>query len=91
MKRPRYFMLVHYVLPALKHDKIVEVLDCYTSVLCAEQMTELYLVTNFMRLDLHQLIKTNKQRPSDMRIITASHITHFLYQIFRALKFIHSA
>ena len=54
-------MPVHYVLPPLKHDKIVEVLDCYTSVLCAEQMTELYLVTNFMRLDLHQLIKTNKQ------------------------------
>ena len=66
-------------------------LDCYTSALCAEQMTELYLVTNLMRLDLHQLIKTNKQRPSDMRIITASHIAHLLYQIFRALKFIHSA
>ena len=91
MKRPRYFMLVHYVLPPLKHDKIVHVLDCYTAALCAEQITELYLVTNFMRLDLHQLIKTNKQRPSDMRIITASHIIHFLYQIFRALKFIHSA
>ena len=75
-------MLVHYVLPSLKHDKIVEVLDCYTSVLCAEQMTELYLVANFMRLDLHQLIKTNKERPSDMRIIIASHTTHFLYQIF---------
>ncbi|CAF3157165.1 unnamed protein product [Rotaria socialis] len=79
------------ILPPLKHDNIVQVLDCYTSALCAEQMSELYLVTNLMRLDLHQLIKTNKQRPSDMRIISASHITHFLYQIFRALKFIHSA
>jgi len=79
------------ILPPLKHDNIVQVLDCYTSALCAEQMTEVYLVTNLMRLDLHQLIKTNKQRPIDMRIITASHITHFLYQIFRALKFIHSA
>ena len=79
------------ILPPLKHDNIVQVLDCYTPALCAEQMTEVYLVTNLMRLDLHQLIKTNKQRPSDMRIITASHITHFLYQILRALKFIHSA
>jgi p38 MAP kinase len=79
------------ILPPLKHDNIVQVLDCYTSALCAEQMTEVYLVTNLMRLDLHQLIKTNKQRPNDMRIITASHVTHFLYQIFRALKFIHSA
>jgi serine/threonine protein kinase len=79
------------ILPPLKHDNIVQVLDCYTSALCAEQMTEVYLVTNLMRLDLHQLIKTNKQRPNEMRIITASHITHFLYQILRALKFIHSA
>ena len=79
------------ILPPLKHDNIVQVLGCYTPALCAEQMTEVYLVTNLMRLDLHQLIKTNKQRPSDMRIITASHITHFLYQILRALKFIHSA
>ncbi|UJR23539.1 hypothetical protein I4U23_026528 [Adineta vaga] len=79
------------ILPPLKHDNIVQVLDCYTSALCAEQMTEVYLVTNLMRLDLHQLIKTNKQRPDNMRIITASHITHFLYQILRALKFIHSA
>ena len=79
------------ILPPLKHDNIVQVLDCYTSAICAEQMTELYLVTNLMRLDLHQLIKTNKQRPMEMRIITASHITHFLYQILRALKFIHSA
>jgi len=79
------------ILPPLKHDNIVQVFDCYTSALCAEQMTELYLVTNLMRLDLHQLIKTNKQRPMDMRIITSGHITHFLYQILRALKFIHSA
>lgn len=79
------------ILPPLKHDNIVQVLDCYTSALCAEQMTEVYLVTNLMRIDLHQLIKANKQRPSEMRIITASHITHFLYQILRALKFIHSA
>ncbi|CAF0817619.1 unnamed protein product [Adineta steineri] len=79
------------ILPPLKHDNIVQVLDCYTSAICAEQMSEVYLVTNLMRLDLHQLIKTNKQRPPDMRIITASHITHFLYQILRALKFIHSA
>jgi len=54
-------------------------------------MREIYLVTNLMHLDLHQLIKMNNQRPIEKRIITASHIPHFLYQILRALKFIHSA
>lgn len=79
------------ILPPLKHDNIVQVLDCYTSAVCPEQMTEIYLVTNLMSFDLHHLIKTNKQRPPDMRILTASHIIHFIYQILRALKFIHSA
>ena len=54
-------------------------------------MREIYLVTNLMRLDLHQLIKMNHQRPAEKRIITSSHIPHFLYQLLRALKFIHSA
>jgi len=33
----------------------------------------------------------NNQRSTDKRIITNSHIPHFLYQLLRALKFIHSA
>jgi len=79
------------ILTPLKHDNIVQVLDCYTPANSAEQMREIYLVTNLMRLDLHQLIKMNNQRPLDKRIITSSHIPHFLYQMLRALKFIHSA
>ncbi|UJR08451.1 hypothetical protein I4U23_012721 [Adineta vaga] len=79
------------ILTPLKHDNIVQVLDCYTPATTVEQMREIYLVTNLMRLDLHQLIKMNNQRPIDKRIITSSHIPHFLYQLLRALKFIHSA
>jgi len=79
------------ILPPLKHDNIVQVLDCYTPATAVEHMREIYLVTNLMRLDLHQLIKMNNQRPIDKRIITSSHIPHFLYQLLRALKFIHSA
>ncbi len=79
------------ILTPLKHDNIVQVLDCYTPATTVEQMREIYLVTNLMRLDLHQLIKMNNQRSTDKRIITNSHIPHFLYQLLRALKFIHSA
>ena len=79
------------ILTPLKHDNIVQVLDCYTPANSMEQMREIYLVTNLMRLDLHQLIKMNSQRPIEKRIITSSHIPHFLYQLLRALKFIHSA
>ncbi len=79
------------ILTPLKHDNIVQVLDCYTPATTVEQMREIYLVTNLMRLDLHQLIKMNNQRTTDKRIITNSHIPHFLYQLLRALKFIHSA
>lgn len=79
------------ILTPLKHDNIVQLLDCYTSATAVDQMREIYLVTNLMRLDLHHLIKMNNQRPADKRIITSSHIPHFLYQLLRALKFIHSA
>ncbi|CAF1604893.1 unnamed protein product [Rotaria magnacalcarata] len=79
------------ILTPLKHDNIVQVLDCYTPAATVEHMREIYIVTNLMRLDLHQLIKMNNQRPIDKRIITSSHVPHFLYQILRALKFIHSA
>ena len=79
------------ILTPLKHENIVQVLDCYTPANAVEQMREIYLVTNLMRLDLHQLIKMNHQRPAEKRIITSSHIPHFLYQLLRALKFIHSA
>jgi serine/threonine protein kinase len=79
------------ILTPLKHDNIVQVLDCYTPATSVDHMRDIYLVTNLMRLDLHQLIKMNNQRPIDKRIITNSHIPHFLYQLLRALKFIHSA
>ena len=58
------------ILTPLKHDNIVQVLDCYTPASAVEQLRQLYLVTNLMRLDLHQLIKMNHQRPADRRIIT---------------------
>lgn len=45
---------------------------------------ELYLVSELMETDLHDLIKSNQE-------ISAEHTCFFIYQILRGLKYIHSA
>ena len=45
---------------------------------------EIYIVTELMDTDLHQIIASGQKLSDD-------HIQLFLFQIFRGLKYIHSA
>jgi mitogen-activated protein kinase 1/3 len=45
---------------------------------------EIYMVSDYMESDLHDIIRINDN-------ITREHKQFFMYQLFRGLKYIHSA
>ena len=49
-----------------------------------DKFTDVYIVTDLMETDLRQIIKSDQH-------LTDQHIQYFLYQILRALKYIHSS
>ncbi len=49
-----------------------------------QQFNDVYIVTDLMETDLRQIVKSDQP-------LSDQHIQYFLYQILRALKYIHSA
>ena len=68
------------ILRHFKHDNIVYLYDVLTS----GDQASLYLVLDLMETDLHKII----QSPQGLSV---DHVRWFLYQILRALKYLHSA
>jgi len=70
------------ILRHLCHDNVIRISD----ILQPNEMlfSDIYLVFDIMEGDLHQVIHSNQQ-------LTDKHFRYFLYQILRALKYIHSA
>ena len=70
------------ILTRLKHENIIDLRD----IICEEHMDklkDLYLVQTMMECDLHKLLRSQK--------LSNDHTCYFTYQIFRGLKYIHSA
>lgn len=65
-------------LQELNHENIVRLFN----VLKAENDKDIYLVFEYMDTDLHQLIRAN--------ILEDVHKQYIMYQIFKALKYLHS-
>ena len=66
------------------HENIISVIDIMTVPPFSSHFKDIYIVTNLMESDLERII-TSRQRLSDQ------HYQYFLYQILRALKYIHTA
>jgi serine/threonine protein kinase len=66
-----------------KHENIISLKDILNPVPKAK-FEHVYLVTELMDTDLHQIISSNQPVSDD-------HIQYFLYQILCAVKYIHSA
>ena len=67
------------------HENVIRILDIMTiPPEEAETFTTIYMVMELMDTDLHQIIKSGQE-------LNEEHFTHFLYQVFRGLKYIHSA
>lgn len=65
------------------HENILSLRDIMPSFIYHES-NSVYIVTELMDTDLHQIIASQQQ-------LSVKHIQYFLYQILRALKYIHSA
>ena len=74
----RTFREIMYLQELHGHDNIVGIIN----VLCAENDRDIYIVTDFMESDLHAVIKGG--------ILEQVHKQYVLYQIVRALKYMHS-
>lgn len=66
------------------HENIINIIDIMTVPPSSSHFKDIYIVTNLMESDLERIINS-KQQLSDQ------HYQYFLYQILRALKYIHSA
>ncbi|KAK3442618.1 hypothetical protein EUGRSUZ_B02905 [Eucalyptus grandis] len=71
------------LLRLLKHPDIVEIKHIMLPP-CPREFKDIYVVFELMESDLHQVIKYNDD-------LSPGHHQFFLYQLLRALKYIHSA
>ncbi|XP_022977733.1 mitogen-activated protein kinase 9 [Cucurbita maxima] len=67
----------------LRHPDIVDIKHILLPP-CRREFKDLYIVFELMECDLHHVLKTNDD-------LTPQHHQFFLYQLLRALKYIHSA
>ncbi|GAB4859250.1 Mitogen-activated protein kinase 1 [Ancistrocladus abbreviatus] len=65
------------------HENIIGLRDVVPPPLRRE-FTDVYIATELMDIDLHQIIRSNQS-------LSEEHCQYFLYQILRGLKHIHSA
>ncbi len=66
-----------------QHDNIIQLLDIFTRATSAQDLDEIYLVTNLMSTDLNNVLKTQH--------LTEDQIRFFAYQILRGLKYLHTS
>lgn len=71
------------LLKHVNHDNIIRLLDLFTRANSAEELDDIYLSTNLMGTDLHNVLKTQE--------LSEDQIIFFTYQILRGLKYLHTA
>eukprot|EP00126_Sphaerothecum_destruens_P006559 Sdes_comp19419_c0_seq1m10771 len=67
----------------MHHDNIIELTDFFSPAASCEEMKDIYLVTELMGADLHNIIRFQE--------LTDDHVQFLVYQILRGLKYVHSA
>lgn len=73
------------LLKHLKHENIIGIVDMMPPMAQhVEDFQDVYIVADLMETDLHRIIYSKQS-------LTIDHVQYFLYQILRALKYIHSA
>ena len=67
-----------------KHENIISVYDIMAVEPDTIKFDDIYIVTNLYESDLERIIQSRQ-------VLTDQHFQYFLYQILRALKYVHSA
>jgi len=71
------------ILRHFNHENVIRIRDILPPV-APDKFEDVYIVSELMDTDLHQIICSPQP-------LTDDHCQYFLYQILRALKYIHSA
>lgn len=67
------------------HENIISILDMMPPLAKqVEDFNDVYIVTDLMETDLHRIIYSKQS-------LSIEHVQYFVYQILRALKYMHSA
>ena len=66
------------------HDNLVNILDITTFPPEEKNIADVYIVCNLMESDMDQIIKSPQS-------LSSEHNQYFIYQVLRALKYVHSA
>lgn len=73
------------LLKHFRHENIISILDMMPPLARnVEDFTDVYIVTDLMETDLHRIIYSKQS-------LSIDHVQYFLYQVLRALKYMHSA
>ncbi|CAI4227811.1 unnamed protein product [Auanema sp. JU1783] len=77
------------LLQLMKHSNVIEAIDLYTPNKDKDNFDQIYLVTEYAGSSLLNFLNYQKQK--NVRIFGSEHVKLIVYQILRALKYIHSA
>ncbi|CAB3405896.1 unnamed protein product [Caenorhabditis bovis] len=83
----RYFREIR-LLQLIQHDSIIRAVDLYTPD-DEHDFKDIYVVTEYAGNSLYRLLQ--QQREHNKTILTPAHVKFIIYQLLRALKYIHSA
>ena len=72
------------ILKHFKHDNIISIKNILAPPEDLDKFQDVYVVLDLMETDLHHIIHSDQP-------LSEEHVTYFLYQILRGLKYIHSA
>ena len=75
----RVYREIMYLQAFSGHDNVIKM----HHVICAGNDQDIYITYDFMQTDLHAVIRAN--------VLEAMHMKYVIYQLLKALKFIHSA
>ncbi|CAM9476144.1 unnamed protein product [Pylaiella littoralis] len=71
------------LLRKFSHGNIISIVDILVPP-SPEEFEDVYIVSDLMETDLHRIINSRQE-------LTPEHVQYFLYQILRALKYMHSS
>jgi p38 MAP kinase len=77
------------LLKLMNHENVIRFVDIYTPDVSLATLRNVYIVTRYAGLSLKTVL--DKQKLSQCKLLQASHIKYIIYQILRALKYLHSA
>ncbi|KAI1714599.1 protein kinase domain-containing protein [Ditylenchus destructor] len=77
------------LLQLINHENIIRFVDIYTPDSDFRCFKNVYIVTNYAGVSLKQVL--DKQKSAGIRLINFDHIKYIIYQLLRALKYLHSA